>query len=262
MCVGRQSKGQLPCGDVRAVSHISVVQDLRDIAGNRSFKHGNICSRRLSPVAIPQSAGSAASVLEPAPGPRQARTRPAPGPPHQARTRVFSPVKSQDLTGNKKRATVVVPRDNWKFFSLQSLHGTTGNIFPYSRPPTGQLEIFFLDLGWRKRGRVEASMPGRWRGREAPMPGRFAETVGLDDSFEFFSWEESRPWRGLGRRLLCRAGGAVGRLCQAAPSRRTLTVHQVLAIRAICAIWVSQGKPLNIHSPPAPCYMCHMCNMV
>ena len=40
-------------------------------------------------------------------------------------------------------------------------------------------------------------MPGR-RGR-ASMPGRFAETVGLDDSFEFFSWEESRPWRGLGR---------------------------------------------------------------
>ena len=24
-----------------------------------------------------------------------------------------------------------------------------------------------------------------------------AETVGLDDSFDFFSWEESRPWRGL-----------------------------------------------------------------
>ena len=45
---------------------------------------------------------------------------------------------------------------------------------------------------------------------EASMPGRFAETVGLDDSFDFFSWEESRPWRGLGRRLLCRAGGAAG----------------------------------------------------
>ena len=27
----------------------------------------------------------------------------------------------------------------------------------------------------------------------------FAETVGLDDSFDFFCWEESRPWRGLGR---------------------------------------------------------------
>ena len=38
-CVGRQSKGQLPCGDVRAVSYLSVVQDLRDIAGDRSFKH-------------------------------------------------------------------------------------------------------------------------------------------------------------------------------------------------------------------------------
>ena len=51
MCVGRQSKGQLPCGDVRAVSYLSVVQDLRDIAGDRSFKHVYICfRRRLSPV--------------------------------------------------------------------------------------------------------------------------------------------------------------------------------------------------------------------
>ena len=42
----------LPCGDVRAVSHLSVVQDLRDIAGDRSFKHVYICfRRRLSPVA-------------------------------------------------------------------------------------------------------------------------------------------------------------------------------------------------------------------
>ena len=118
-------------GDVRAVSHLSVVQDLRDIAGNRSFKHVYICSCCLSPVAIPQSAGSAARSwsgiqhpltgatacwcvnrtnpssaqvsastchspwvslkARPAPGPHQARTRPAPGP-HQARTRVFSEV--------------------------------------------------------------------------------------------------------------------------------------------------------------------------
>ena len=35
-------------------------------------------------------------------------------------------------------------------------------------------------------------MPGRWRGREAPMPGRFAETVGLDDSFAKFSFPGSR----------------------------------------------------------------------
>ena len=39
----------------------------------------------------------------------------------------------------------------------------------------------------------------------------FAKTVGLDDSFDFFSWEESRPWRGL----RCRAGGAAGLLCRA-----------------------------------------------
>ena len=119
--------GQLPCCDVRAVSHLSVVQDLRDIAGDRSFKHVYLCSRRrLSPVAkasakelsasysargsIPAvSAVEYHSVRTPAirrfcrarpaglgtrtrPAPGQARTRPAPGPhqaqgPNQARTR-------------------------------------------------------------------------------------------------------------------------------------------------------------------------------
>ena len=32
LSVGRQSEGQLSCCDVRAVSHLSVVQDLRDVA--------------------------------------------------------------------------------------------------------------------------------------------------------------------------------------------------------------------------------------
>ena len=36
----------------------------------------------------------------------------------------------------------------------------------------------------------------------------------------------------------------------AAPSR-TLTVPR--------ACYISQGKPLNIHSPRVPCYMCYMC---
>ena len=45
------------------------------------------------------------------------------------------------------------------------------------------------------------------------------------------------------------------------PTRRTLTVPRLLAICAICAIWFSQGKPLNIHSPPGPCYMYYMCYM-
>ena len=53
-----------------------------------------------------------------------------------------------------------------------------------------------------------------------------------------------------------------GGYARQAPSRRTLTVPGLLAIRAICAIWLSQGKPLNIHSPPGPCYMCYMCYMV
>ena len=52
LSVRGESQGQLPCGDVRAVSHLSVVQDLRDIAGDRSFKRVYLCSRRrLSPVA-------------------------------------------------------------------------------------------------------------------------------------------------------------------------------------------------------------------
>ena len=38
LSVGRQSEGQLSCCDVRAVSHLSVV-DLRDVARDRSFKH-------------------------------------------------------------------------------------------------------------------------------------------------------------------------------------------------------------------------------
>ena len=39
LSVWSQSKGQLSCCDVRAVSHLSVVQDLRDVARDRSFKH-------------------------------------------------------------------------------------------------------------------------------------------------------------------------------------------------------------------------------
>ena len=37
--VGRQSEGKLPCSNVRAVSYLSVVQDLRGVARDRSFKH-------------------------------------------------------------------------------------------------------------------------------------------------------------------------------------------------------------------------------
>ena len=167
-----------------------------------------------------------------------------------------------------------------------------------------------------------------WRGpgyAGQAMPGRFAETVGLDDSFEkFFPWEESRPWRGLCRAR--RASGAVGRArtklgepgvgratkrplgepvligrgashqtrlgeplrgwashCSKVPTRRSNSPSTVACmplaqparteqpaehplspaslLYAICAIWLLQGKPLNIHSPPAPCYMCYMCYM-
>ena len=77
---------------------------------------------------------------------------------------------------------------------------------------------------------------------------------------------------GAAGRLQCRAGGAAGasmpgrwRAREAMPGAagtKPPNPHSPpLAIRAICAIWVSQGKPLNIHSPPAPCYMCYMCYM-
>ena len=99
------------------------------------------------------------------------------------------------------------------------------------------------------RSRIDKSNP-------APSPGLTAGRVSGKKQ------EASMPGRWRGRGLLRRAGGAPRRLCQArqAPSR-TLAVPQVLAVRAICAIWVSQGKPLNIHSPPGPCYMCYMCYM-
>ena len=37
LSVGSQSEGQLSCCDVRAVSHLSVVQDLRDVARDSMF---------------------------------------------------------------------------------------------------------------------------------------------------------------------------------------------------------------------------------
>ena len=88
------------------------------------------------------------------------------------------------------------------------------------------------------------------------MPGRFAETVGLDDSFDFFFLGRiptlARAWQaaGSGAGQVARPGGY---------ATQALTVPGLLAIRAICAIWLSQ---LNIHSPPGPCYMCYMCYMV
>ena len=70
-----------------------------------------------------------------------------------------------------------------------SPHGRTGIFFPGKNP---DLSAGSAGLLCRAGAAGEASM--------------FAETVGLDDSFDFFSWEESRPWRGL----RCRAGGAAG----------------------------------------------------
>ena len=57
------------------------------------------------------------------------------------------------------------------------------------------------------RHQLHASMSAGWRGSAGQVrrnfrqlsPHRTAEVVSLDDLDIFFSWEESRPWRGLGR---------------------------------------------------------------
>ena len=59
--VGRQSDGQLPCGDVCAFRHLSVVQDLRDVAGDWSLKHLYTCFRSAEgalPVLAPRGIDS------------------------------------------------------------------------------------------------------------------------------------------------------------------------------------------------------------
>ena len=62
MRVGRQSEGQLPCGDVRAVSHLSVVQDLRDVPGDRSFKHA---LHMFSPTPVTKVSAKSLPLLTP-----------------------------------------------------------------------------------------------------------------------------------------------------------------------------------------------------
>ena len=57
LSVRGESEGQLPCGDVRAVTRTSGMLPVTGPSNMFTY-------RRLSPVDIPQSAGSAASVLE------------------------------------------------------------------------------------------------------------------------------------------------------------------------------------------------------
>ena len=153
--------------------------------------------------------------------------------------------------------------------------------------PTGPLDFFFTVVGLDDNLdifflRIPTSGRRRLGRLEAPMPGRFAETVGLDDSFEFFSWEESRPWRGLGRLQAPMPGrwrgreAMPGRHQPAEPSQSPGPLLYVLYVLCLtrqatehplspgpcymCYMcYISQGKPLNIHSPPGPCYMCYMC---
>ena len=117
----------------------------------------------------------------------------------------------------------------------------------------------------QNRAKQECARRVRWRGVYA---GQVARPDG-----GFFAGEVARQ-----------GGGFYARQARQAPSR-TLTVFRVLAIRAICAKWVLQGKPLNLHSPrvlaicaicaiwllqgkplnlhssPGPCYMYYMCYM-
>ena len=68
------------------------------------------------------------------------------------------------------------------------------------------------------------------------MPGRFAETVGLDDSFDFFF---------LGKNPDLGAGSAGG----------FYAVQVARPGRLQCQ---AGTKPPNPHSPPRPCYMCYV----
>ena len=121
--------------------------------------------------------------------------------------------------------TVVPPRDNWIFFldlgwrkrlcqagsaaEASTSAGWRGSdAGQVARQECGALGIeASTSAGWRgSAGQV--ARPGGFDARQvarpgASMPGRFAETL---DSCRlrrqprhFFSWEEFRPWRGLGR---------------------------------------------------------------
>ena len=57
MRVGRQSEGQLPC-----VSYLSVVQDLRDVPGDRSFKHA---LHMFSPTPVTKVSAKSLPLLTP-----------------------------------------------------------------------------------------------------------------------------------------------------------------------------------------------------
>ena len=137
--------------------------------------------------------------------------------------------------------TVVPPQDDWIFFSQLSAEGsnpgvTTGlkeaTLGPRSHWQKKRAAVLPPQEDWNFFPGKNPG-PGRRRlGRlEAPMPGRFAETVGLDDSFEFFFLGRIPTLGSAG--LRCRAGAA-GRLGAA-------------------------GTKPNPHSPPGPCYMCYMC---
>ena len=73
------------------------------------------------------------------------------------------------------------------------------------------------------------------------------------------AWRLCRASGAAGWRLLCRAGSAAGRrlLCQAGAAGAKPN-HSPPGPCAICAIWLLQGKPLNLHSPRvlAICAIC------
>ena len=108
-----------------------------------------------------------------------------------------------------------------EFFSLQSSpHRTTGN-FLFTCRLRRQPRHFFL-------GRIHlgAGLAGGFYAGQVARRGGF--------------------YAGQARQ---------GGYARQAPSRRTLTGPCYTCY--MC--YISQGKPLNIHSPRIPCYMCYMC---
>ena len=177
-------------------------------------------------------AGSAASVLEPAPGPHQARKAVALVPRNWKQAYFFG-VACVEFPGSASTCPGQVRRNFTgqleKFFAeVVGLDDNLDFFFPGKNPDlgagyAGQAGGFYAgQLGprshWQKKLQVLPHDNLDILGRTGfyfflvcragwAMPGRFAETVGLDDSFEIFFLGRIPTLAGL-----CRAGAAGGAL--------------------------------------------------
>ena len=131
---------------------------------------------------------------------------------------------------------------------------------PHRSPPTGQLDFFFHSCPPTGQLDFFSQLPPH------RTTGFFFHSCRLrQQPRHFFSREESRPWRGLGRASM--PGRWRGRAAPGVPSLNMSTRH-VEAIRLRCRaggaarrLGAAGTKPPNPCSPPRPCYTCYMCYM-